>query len=77
MAVPVKPILNPEPGRFICQGPSAATNAEVLAGFERDRGLKAVVLRADREIYGRPEVGFEVYRQATIAEADVIIDVIE
>jgi hypothetical protein len=77
MTASMKLIINPEPGRFICQGPGAAVNAEVLAGFERDRGLKAIVLRAGREVYGLQAVGFERMRQAEIAEADVIIDVIE
>lgn len=71
------PILNPEPGRFICRGPGARVNADVLAGFERDRGLKAVVLDADgRQLFWDQRTTIERHGQAEIAGADIIIDVI-
>lgn len=71
------PIINPEPGRFICRGPSAMHNAMVLEGFERDRGLKVAVLDRSSIV-----TSFDVrhtanrMRQQLIADADVIIDVI-
>lgn len=70
-------ILNPEPGRFICRGPGARVNADVLAGFERDRGLMAVVLDAKDLHIGRPLADLSCRAKALLIRGvDVIIDVI-
>lgn len=70
-------ILNPEPGRFICRGPGARVNADVLAGFERDRGLIVAVMDASEcSIFSGHSSIRQWERQHNIASADVIIDVI-
>jgi hypothetical protein len=76
--MPVKPIINPEPGRFICQGPGAAVNAHCLEEVEVTRGMNVVVISArERTMILGQRHPIERRCQEEIAAADVIIDVIE
>ena len=72
------PILNPEPGRFICRGPGAKANAMTLATFQRDQGLTALILFAESVIGSdqNPKSPANRSAQNLIADADIIIDVI-
>lgn len=71
------PILNPEPGRFICRGPMAAMHAHIIEEIETARGMVVSMISADGRILDLAQ-GHEIERrcQQEIADADVIIDVI-